>query len=81
MSFDKLFDGSDAHLLNNEEESIETYMHWQVFEKTPKGWRIDKTCGAPGKFVFISDGKSILNGGRRALLKKESLISQSNVVL
>lgn len=48
----------------------ETYKSWPLFEDMPNGWRIDKTCGSPlAGYVFISDGKSIINGGKRALLR------------
>lgn len=36
----------------------------------PSGWRLDKTCGSPlSGYVFICDGKSVLRGGKRALLR------------
>jgi len=36
----------------------------------PSGWTIDKTCGSPlAGYVFISDWRSILRGGKRALLR------------
>lgn len=48
----------------------ETYKSWPLFDDMPSGWRIDKTCGSPlAGYVFISDGKSIINGGKRALLR------------
>uniref|UniRef100_UPI003F58EF07 hypothetical protein n=1 Tax=Vibrio cholerae TaxID=666 RepID=UPI003F58EF07 len=48
----------------------ETYKNWQIFYDMPSGWMIDKTCGSPlAGCVFISNGISILNGGKRALLR------------
>ena len=48
----------------------ETYKDWLLFDDMPSGWKLDKTCGSPlAGYSFISDGKSILNGGRRALLR------------
>lgn len=36
----------------------------------PDGWKIDKTAGSPlHGHVFVSDGKSIIKGGKRALLR------------
>jgi hypothetical protein len=36
----------------------------------PEGWIIDKYCGSPlYGFVFCTNGKSILNGGKRALVR------------
>ena len=43
---------------------------WELLEKMPDGWKIDKTVGSPlHGYSFISDGKSIINGGKRALLR------------
>lgn len=48
----------------------ETYKDWLLFDDMPSGWKLDKTCGSPlAGYSFISDGKSILNGGRRAMLR------------
>jgi len=59
------------------------YKHWEVFETMPEGWKIDKTCGSPlTGAVFITNGKSILNGGKRALLKidkKKTFSKQSKL--
>lgn len=45
------------------------YNGWEIFNEIPSGWRIDKTVGSPlTRHVFITNGKSILNGGKRALL-------------
>lgn len=46
------------------------YKDWQLFETIPDGWIIDKTAGSPMPYtVFITNGKSVLNGQKRALLK------------
>lgn len=43
---------------------------WELLEEMPDGWKIDKTAGSPlHGYSFISDGKSIINGGKRALLR------------
>jgi len=48
------------------------YKDWDLFDYLPEGWKIDKSAGSPlFGYVFINDGKSVLNGGRRALLKME----------
>ena len=48
----------------------ETYKNWQLFDDLPSGWMIDKTCGSPlAGYVFINSGRSILRGGKRALLR------------
>jgi len=40
------------------------------FEEMPEGWRFDKTWGSPDHgWVPICNGKSLLNGGRKGLLK------------
>ena len=46
------------------------YKDWDLLECLPKGWKIDNTCGSPlHGFDFCTDGKSILNGGKRALVR------------
>ena len=46
------------------------YKHWDVYEVLPLGWKVDLTCGSPlFGYDFCTDGKSILNGGKRALVK------------
>lgn len=48
---------------------MKTYNGWDLLETMPYGWRIDVTAGSPlPGYSFVSDGKSILRGGRRALL-------------
>lgn len=49
---------------------METYRGWWALLKTmPEGWQVDKTAGSPlYGHVFITDGKSILHGQKRALL-------------
>jgi len=43
---------------------------WELLEEMPDGWKIDKTAGSPlHGYSFIFDGKSIINGGKRALLR------------
>ena len=46
------------------------YKGWNVFEVLPKGWKIDNHTGSPlFGYDFCTDGKSILNGGQRALVR------------
>jgi hypothetical protein len=53
--------GSDSNL---------KYRDWDILEDLPEGWIIDKYCGSPlYGFVFCTNGKSILNGGKRALVR------------
>jgi len=48
------------------------YKHWDLLDELPDGWRVENSAGSPlFGYVFISDGKSILYGGKRALLKIE----------
>ena len=48
----------------------EYYKDWSLFDDMPDGWNLDKTCGSPlAGYEFINDGKSTLNGGKRALLR------------
>jgi hypothetical protein len=42
---------------------------WDLLDSLPKGWRIDKTAGSPlCGYEFCTNGKSVLNGQKRALL-------------
>lgn len=44
--------------------------YWDILEELPKDWIIDKTAGSPIKnTVFITNGKSVFNGQKRALLR------------
>lgn len=60
---------------------MKNYKGWQLFDKLPKGWQIDKTCGSPlSGYEFCING-SILNGGKRALVLRDidTPIQQDNV--
>lgn len=47
-----------------------TYNGWELFETIPEGWKIDKTAGSPlNGYEFITNGKSVIVGQKRALLK------------
>lgn len=53
--------------------STSKYRDWDILEDLPEGWVIDKTAGSPApNTVFITNGKSVLNGQKRALLKVEA---------
>lgn len=50
--------------------SNSTFRGWEVYEVLPFGWKIDNSCGSPlHGFDFCTDGKSVLNGGKRALVR------------
>ena len=52
------------------ENSIKKYKGWDLYDVLPFGWKIDLTCGSPlFGYDFCTDGKSVLNGGKRALVK------------
>ena len=49
--------------------------YWDILENIPKDWIIDNTAGSPIKnTVFITNGKSVFNGQKRALLRVKSEI-------
>lgn len=49
---------------------MQKYRDWPLFDDMPKGWKIDKTVGSPlAGYVFVTNGKSVLNGQIRALLR------------
>lgn len=46
------------------------YRGWLLLEKMPQGWRLDSSVGSPlAGHAFVTDGKSVLRGGKRALLR------------
>lgn len=46
------------------------YKGFQLFDELPTGWRLDKTAGSPVcGYSFATDGKSVLRGGKRALVR------------
>lgn len=46
------------------------YKGWQLLESMPDGWSIDKTVGSPiHGYDFVTNGKSVINGQKRALLR------------
>ena len=49
---------------------MKKYKDWDLLEELPDGWKIDKTVGTPlTGYEFITNGKSVINGQKRALLK------------
>lgn len=49
---------------------INKYRDWDILEVLPIGWKVDNSCGSPlSGYDFCTDGKSVLNGGKRALVK------------
>ena len=54
--------------------------YWDILENIPKDWIIDNTAGSPIKnTVFITNGKSVFNGQKRALLRVKSEIKETPV--
>lgn len=46
------------------------YRDWQLFDELPPGWKFDNTCGSPlCGYSFANDGRSVLRGGKRALVR------------
>lgn len=49
---------------------MNSYKGWPLHESMPDGWKIDKTAGSPlSGYEFATNGKSILSGGKRALVR------------
>ena len=45
-------------------------MNWAILDQLPDGWQIDETVGTPVHgCVFVTNGKSVINGQKRALLR------------
>lgn len=52
--------------------------YWDILENLPEGWIIDNTAGSPIKnTVFITNGKSVFNGQKRALLRVKPKIKET----
>ena len=52
---------------------MKQYKDWQIVDTIPQGWIIDKYSDSPLPCsVFITNGKSPLNGQKRAILKVTS---------
>jgi len=61
----------------HEHTNSNTFPHLQRFEKMPEGWRYDTTFGSPvSGYAPICNGKSMLNGGRKGLLRRQKSNSQ-----
>ena len=46
------------------------YKGFALFDEMPTGWTLDRTCGSPlHGYSFATDGRSILRGGKRALVR------------
>jgi hypothetical protein len=46
------------------------YMNWELYDEPPEGFSIDKHAGSPlAGYDFYTNGKSVLNGGVRILVK------------
>jgi hypothetical protein len=53
------------------------YMNWELYDKPPEGFSIDKHTGSPlTGYDFYTNGKSVLNGGVRILVKSLNFISR-----
>lgn len=49
---------------------MQTYRDWPLLDEMPKEWKLDKTAGSPlAGYEFVTDGKSVLHGQKRALLR------------
>ena len=57
---------------------MKRYKDWDLLEELPQGWAIDETAGTPlNGYIFITNGKSVLNGQKRALLKvNKNIVTQ-----
>ena len=55
---------------------MEKYRDWPLFDFLPDGWKIDKSAGSPlCGYAFCISG-SVLNGGKRALVRVEKAVSE-----
>ena len=67
-----------AFVITDDSGNIIKYRDWDILETLPEGWVMDKYCGSPlHGFVFCTNGKSILNGGKRALVRVKPKIKET----
>lgn len=56
------------------------YMNWELYDKPPEGFSIDKHAGSPlTGYDFYTNGKSVLNGGIRILVKSPNVYVKDNI--
>lgn len=54
-------------------ETISKHVNWVLYNEAPEGYKMDKHTGSPvSGYDFYTDGKSILNGGKRILVKSHA---------
>ena len=54
---------------NSTAMELKKYRDWEILKTMPFGWGVDKTAGSPiANSVFITNGKSVLKGQKRAIL-------------
>jgi hypothetical protein len=52
------------------QETMRTFKDWPLLDEMPDGWRLCGDVGSPlAGYVFIHNGKSVINGQQRALLR------------
>lgn len=60
----------------------QNYKGWQLLEKMPKGWVFCNKVGSPlHGYVFVTNGKSLINGQKRALLKLDFKTDAPQLIL
>lgn len=59
----------------------DSFNGWRIVKSIPDGWSIDKTTGSPlSGHVFITNGKSVLNGQERHLLQLSRITVSNGIV-
>lgn len=54
------------------QETMRTFKDWPLLDEMPDGWRLCGDVGSPlAGYVFIHNGKSVINGQQRALLRAQ----------
>lgn len=46
-----------------------TYKYWELLDEMPDGWVLDRAGSPLHGYQFVTNGKSVVNGQQRALLK------------
>ena len=59
---------------------LDKFNDWLLYKELPEGWVFDEKTGSPlTGYKFATDGKSIINGGKRALVLIQRQHQKDNI--
>jgi len=60
-------------------EKIAKYRYWDILEKMPENWKVDKTASPLFQHVFIINGSCPFNSTKRALIHISNVKQDNNL--